>query len=52
MGLNGRDAIQGESGRTPLFADPVLNEQRNVPAGQAFRASFLLVTFRWTSNEK
>ena len=47
MGLNGRDAIQGISGTTPLYTDPVLNEQRNVPAGKAFRAAFSLVTFSW-----
>jgi len=52
MGLNGRDAIQGESGRTPLFADPVLSEQRNVPAGQVFRACFLFVPFLYTNKEK
>jgi hypothetical protein len=52
MGLNGRDAIQGISGTTPLYTDPVLNEQRNIPAGEAFRAAFSLVTFSWPRKRK
>jgi len=41
-----------QSGRTPLFADPVLSKQRNVPAGQVFRACFLFVPFLYTNKEK
>jgi hypothetical protein len=52
MGLNGRDAIQGGSGRTPLSADRILNEQRNIPAGQALWAAFSLVTFSWPRKRK
>jgi len=41
-----------QSGRTPLFVDPVLNEQHNVPGGQVFWACFLFVPFLYTHKEK
>jgi len=51
-GVEWQGCLSRQSGKTPLFTDPVFSEQRNVPAGQAFWECFLFVPFLYTNKEK